>query len=353
MDAEDVGARFGYMALAGGRFDAPGLPVASAAELERYARLVNVVAKHLYLKANPTRKRVPPRFEAGFDLRISDVDRGSVVPVIVRREEQQDLFGTSDDFHERARRLINEALGHINATNALPDDFPTGALGELIQFGRGLRGNEREALGESKSEITASVTTETRRRVQAIAKLDELEVEVVVLGRIVGLTSPNNVDLLMTTDSGQPPKKFSTTFSDMTLWSGLQDRLGRHEHAPLTSLSVLVAQDTQQEITRVLDVLSVELTLPTEWEERVGSLAALEDGWTEPDVAKPTEAVISHVQSTLLACLDAETDRPAIYPSADGGAQLEWRGRLRTVELDLLNDGSVDVTAFSERSSPW
>src|SRR5690606_5839883 len=104
MTSEDV-SPFGYLRLAGGRFDAAeGLPVTSAAELERYALLVSTVARELYLRAHPKRQRVPRGFDQAFDLRLTRVGRGSQIPVLVRPTVNDGGLFENTDWHDDARR---------------------------------------------------------------------------------------------------------------------------------------------------------------------------------------------------------------------------------------------------------
>lgn len=351
MSGEDQGrAPFGHLKLKGGRYDQPGLPVSSAAELERYSRLVTTVARALYLNAHPRRKRLPRNFDDGLDLRLTAVEIGSVVPVLSRRSAEnagQFALAPPADWHEQARKLINEALYEVTNANKLPAQFPRDGLKELAQFGRSLHADERIELSDSKYETPAVLTLETRKQIQQLAQLDELEIETVLLGQITGLlSSPQRADLVIIEDD--QPKKVTASYSDPTTWDALREHLGYAKDAPLASLTVVATQARDGRITNITDVLDVEFALPPEWTQRVVEVGALSEGWLEIGVEAPSKESVDRTQSVLLACVDAGFERPGIFPSIDGGIQLEWRNANRTVEVAILNSGLVEALWYGK-----
>lgn len=350
MTSDDV-TPFGYLRLAGGRFEkAEGLPVASAAELERYSLLVAAVARELYLRAHPKRQRVPRGFDESLDLRLTRVDRGSQIPTLVRPNTKNDGLFQDKDWHEEARRLINLALGDIDSSNRVPSEFPPNALKPLAQFGRGLRADERIELADSASDPhRATLTMETRKHIQRLARLDELEIESILVGQVNGLSStPPHVDVTIT--EGAQQRKVGAAFSDRSVWNELHSYLGFGEAALPVSLSVIAVQNRDGEIVKITDVLHAEPALPLLWSERLRHLNKLESGWLYPGSEPPSMSVVERVERILLATLDAELAAPAIYPSGDGGIQLEWRTDLRAVEVEVLNAGSIEASWFGRSS---
>lgn len=348
----DGSVRFGYLKLAGGRFDgAEGLPVGSAAELERYAALVSAVARELYLKANQKRKRVPRGFDAGFDLRLTKVTKGSQIPVLVRpaRGDQSPLFDT-EDWHDDARRLINSVLAEVPTNDRGLDQFPDSAVKYLVQFGRGLRPDERIELSDSKdSPNRAVLDIGVRKRIQKLAKVEGLEVETSVVGRVNGLHStPPSFELVVTED-GQK-RRISGTYSDSAAWELLHRYMGADDTAQLVSVTAIAVQDRAGVISSIKDVLGIDLALPPEWSERLDHLGRLEPGWLHDGSEPPSSDTLQHTERILLAMLDAEIAAPAIYPSGDGGIQLEWRTDSRAIEVEILNEGPVEVAWYGRHT---
>lgn len=342
MDALADDRAFGHVRLRGGRYDQPGLPVTTAVELARYQRLVSAVAYHLYMRAHPKRKRAPRGFSDSLDLRLVDVQSGSVIPVLSRTPTSHPTL-LGDDWHEQARVLINEALANINRDQRLPAWFPVEALKEFASFGRSLQDDEVIEFSGNGAEV-APFTPQTRRRIQSLANLEEIEVELLVQGQVIGLHSdPQRLDVLLAAPSN---RKLVGEYTDPGMWDTLREFLGFADRAPLAALSVVARQGLDGEIRAIVDVLGIEAALPTEWVDRIAELASLRKGWLDPDSDSPSREALDITEEFLLACVDEGLPRPSIYPSADGGVQLEWRTASVSVELDILNSGAAHAYAF-------
>lgn len=342
MDAVADDRAFGHVRLRGGRYDQPGLPVTTAVELARYQRLVSAVAYHLYMRAHPKRKRAPRGFSESLDLRLVDVQPGSVIPVLSRTPTSQPTL-LGDDWHEQARVLINEALANINRDQRLPAGFPVEALKEFASFGRSLQDDEVIEFSGNGADV-APFTPQTRRRIQSLANLEEIEVELLVQGQVIGLHSdPQRLDVLLAAPSN---RKLVGEYTDPGMWDTLREFLGFADRAPLAALSVVARQGLDGEIRAIVDVLGIEAALPTEWADRIAELASLRKGWLDPDSDSPSRETLDVTEEFLLACVDEGLPRPSIYPSADGGVQLEWRTDSVSVELDILNSGTAHAYAF-------
>lgn len=334
---------FGHVRLRGGRYDQPGLPVTTAVELARYQRLVSAVAYHLYMRAHPKRKRAPRGFSESLDLRLVDVQPGSVVPVLSRVLATGQHTITGEDWHDQARVLINEALANINRDERLPAGFPVEALKEFASFGRSLQDDEEIEFSGNGAEVVG-FTPRTRRRIQSLANLDEIEVEMLVQGQVIGLHSdPQRLDLVLADASH---RKLVAEYTDPAMWDTLREFLGFADRAPLAALSVVARQGLDGEIRAIVDVLGIEAALPTAWADRIAELAALRRGWLDSDSDSPSREALDVTEEFLLACVDEGLPRPSIYPSADGGVQLEWRTERVAVEVDILNSGTVSGYAF-------
>lgn len=334
---------FGHIRLRGGRYDEPGLPVVSAVELFRYQRLVSTVAYHLYMRAHPKRKRAPRGFSDLLELRLVGVEAGSVVPILVRPQSAIELEPMSEDWHEHARVLVNEALSNVNNGVGLPSGFPVQALKEFASFGRSLQDDESIELSGDGDEL-ARLMPQTRRRIQSLADLDAIEVELRVKGQVIGLHSdPQRLDVVLADGSG---RKVVGEYSDPAMWDRLREFLGYAQRAPLVALAVVARQGLDGEIRAFVDVLGIEAALPAEWAARIEELSGLRTGWLEPDSVGPSPEALGATEEFLLACVDEDVQRPSIYPSADGGVQLEWRTQGSTVEVEILNSGEANAFAF-------
>lgn len=81
--------------------------------------------------------------------------------------------------------------------------------------------------------------------------------------------------------------------------------------------------------------------------ERLSELARLEHGWLTKSSESPSNEAIRNAMSILTFSADSDFDRPGIFPSAEGGIQLEWRTETRTVEIEILNIGDAEAVWFA------
>jgi hypothetical protein len=338
---------FGVIHLRGGRYKKIGLPLPAAAELGRYEKLVRNVARYLYLEDHPGRKRVPRGSAFDFELRISAVNSGSVVPVLERSGTDDGLFQGRPDWFERSRVLINEALRGFNGPDSgLVRSFPVECLEDFTAFGRSLADDESIEFSDCgvDDQVPAVLNVGVRRRILQFAKLGHLDVEIPLLGRVTGLrTSPSQFDFVLA-ESG---KRLVAGYQDSALWEEMKSVLGEGDRAPLVSLTAVAKQAPDGEIVEILDVLAVEVTLPDSWRERISYLAELPQGWLDDDSIAPTTVAIDQTERLLLTCLDELIPRPGIFPTPEGGTQLEWQSGHSETEVRVSSDGSVHALWFS------
>lgn len=335
MEGGSVTDSFGRLRFSGGRYEQPGMPLSAAAELERFERLVAEVARLRYLADHPERRRAPRGFRS-VGLRLTRVEPGSVVPVLERPSSGQTALPVVDH-HQEALELICQALDAINDDKPLPERFPERALSEFAQFGRSLQPDERLELGTG-GRPPALLQRETRARIQRLAHLNAIEVETVLTGQLTGLAS--EPPQLTITLPGEGRRQLAGPYTDPALWDDLRGYLGQGERAPLASFSVIASQTPDGTITAIIDVLAVESALPAALADRLQELSTLADGWLQQGVPAPNESALRNTESLLLSCVDEGLPQPDIYPSADGGVQLEWRMPKGGIEIEMLNDNT-------------
>lgn len=126
----------------GGRFDiGEGMPVEALPDLAAYADIVTDVAKDLFKQRRPGRQRVSRGFGERLQLRVSHVEEGSKVPVLVRRLPEGEL--AIPDEYDDARDIVTQAIEAVSAGQALPAVFPTAVLPKFSRLGHRLQPGER------------------------------------------------------------------------------------------------------------------------------------------------------------------------------------------------------------------
>ncbi|MER6673792.1 hypothetical protein [Streptomyces sp. NPDC000983] len=337
---------FGSWRLQGGRYEQPGLPVEVLAEFARYERLVVDVARGLYKQRHASRQRVPRGFASSFSLRLSDIRRGSVIPVLERTAVDADaLFDDRDaGIFEEARMIIQDALRSIQDGSGIPRTFPPHALREFSRFGRSLRDDE---LIEFDSGTPNSViySQPVRRQIQEQARLERFEIETLVSGQVVGVSADKGIfEFRLTRGDKVVPGRFSSD----DIVADLKQYLDLSTMAPTVAINAVAIQSMNEEIIEIQDVLSIEPVLPPEWSERLAELHDLEAGWLDGVGQQVSRKVLREAESLLLEFLDEQIQRPYIYPTEDGGVQLEWPYSAGEVTLTVTADEKVEAYAFSK-----
>ncbi|MEW2042651.1 hypothetical protein AB0885_37535, partial [Streptomyces sp. NPDC005534] len=323
-----------------------GLPVEVLAEFARYERLVVDVARGLYKQRHATRQRVPRGFASSFSLRLADIQRGSVIPVLERTVGDADaLFDDRDaGIFEEARMVIQDALRSIQDGAGIPRNFPPHALREFSSFGRTLRGDEFIEF-DSGTPDSVIYSQSVRRKIHEQARLERFEIETLVLGQVTGVSADRGTFEFRLT---RGEKVILGRFASDDIVADLRQYLDRSTMAPTVAISAVAIQSMDDEIIEIQDVLSIEPVLPAEWSDRLSELHDLESGWLDGVGRQVSRKVLREVESLLLEFLDEQVQRPYIYPTEDGGVQLEWPYAAGEVTLTVAASGKVEAYAFSK-----
>ncbi|KOU99587.1 hypothetical protein ADK91_27360 [Streptomyces sp. XY511] len=137
-------------------------------------------------------------------------------------------------------------------------------------------------------------------------------------------------------------------FSSDDVVADLKQYLDTSTMAPTVAISAVAIQSMSEEIVEIQDVLSVEPVLPSEWSDRLVELHTLEAGWLDGVGRQVSRKVLREVESLLLEFLDEQVQRPYVYPTEDGGVQLEWPFAVGEVTVTVTPKDFVEAYAFSK-----
>lgn len=329
-----------HVHMEGERFTDGALPLFATVELERFQQLLEKVAKSLYLRDHPSRQRV--RMEAlgvlGFDLAITHLGKGSVtVDLGVRRSAEP--LALSDDYVERARKLIEAAFTGLADASRVPDEFPQELVPDLANMGSTLGEGETFTWAKSKrlsSNSRAVLTKTTTEPIRGFAP-DNSPVEELLNVYVVGVCS-DPLEFTFQFDAGD--RSFRGNFRQPEVFHQLREVCGFAKRTPLVALAVLRNRTGNR---KVVDVLNVEALLPAEWSARLEELASLPDGWLDGDGRAVSKEAIQTAETFLFKVLDAGIARPGVYPTPDGGIQMEWADGPEGLEVMVANGGSIRI----------
>lgn len=342
----------------GGRFErhSGALPLSAVVELHSYQRLILDVSKALYLQQWEGRQRTPKGFAEDGRLYLTKVEAGSAVPIMEREQPARpDLVASvNGDYFDMARRLVNDALHGVHADGYLLPEFPTDCLPTLARLGKTLTGVEAIELGDSPNDPRMAVlNSDSRSKLQELARLDVLEVEETQIGHVTGLAASKsgNTFFFEPVDSDHVLQGF---YSDQSLFADLKGVLEPSSQGQLAQLTFVAEKAVDGSIKRIIDVLSLEGVLPAAWHQRLKELANVSQESIGADIERITSDALHMAERVLLELLDTLGERPGIFGSLHGGIQIEWDGDTSNGEIEVLNSGRVVVTVFPpDNSDPW
>lgn len=324
--------------LTGARFEGRAIPLEFLKDLAVFEEMIVEIAKSAFLTDNPDRKRSPRGFTEGIEMKLTGVEPGSAIPVISLVVTRATLFPTgSQVYFERARDSVVRAISAAEHQRTVTEHLAEKALGYFDRIGRSLRDGEAMEFDVPDGQGVARLTKETRRKLLlASADVKELTEEVTIRGSI------SEVDQ-----------------ADMTFEIQLPD--GRKVKSPLAPQhldTILEAFNGYKKATRVLlqgvgrfnrserllgfdSVEHVSLLDPLDVPARLEEIALLKNGWLEGKGAAPPKEGLEWLSRTFASQYPDDLPLPYIYPTPEGGIQLEWT--LGTTDVSL----EIDLIAHS------
>jgi hypothetical protein len=326
-----------------GRFAAHSAPVDALAELISLQQLIALVARHLFFKKRPARRRVPRGFTRGGQLYLSATAPNCFTATLTTREPTPQLFPDTSLYVE-ARDLSTEALRAVSAERALPEAFPSAALPALASLGRYLKGDERLVLRHAHAAETV-VNQESRIKLAELTRQPYVR-EDGLDGEVESIDDVNHRYTLRTRDGLRVEAAF-TADQRKALVEALDMR-------PIVRISLygkFIGSGSSIKFEEVREFDSVDDERATEvqalW-ERLSTLAELSDGWLDGDGLAPTELALALARQVLARLLveAPAIERPKVFPTLDGGVQAEWVFGLWAADVAFRPEGGgLDAVA--------
>jgi hypothetical protein len=322
--------------LSGARFIGGAIPLEFLKDLAVLEEMIIEVAKAEFIKDHPDRKRSPRGFTEGLDMKLTAVENGSAIPVISLVTAIATLLPTtSQTYYERARDSIIRAIYAAENRQSIIEHLPEKTLGYFDRLGRSLRDNEAIEFTTSNGQGLARLTKETRRTLLlASPKVTELTEEFAARGAVPEVDQDDMSFEIQLVDGRKVKAPLANHYSDTIIEafngykSGIRvvlqgvGRFNRNER--------LVGFDSIEHAS-ILEALDV----PARLEE----IALLRDGWLEGGGRAPLRHEMLWLTQAFTLRYPVDLPLPYIYPTPEGGIQMEWAlGRTEiTLEISLDN----------------
>lgn len=306
----------------GARFAEHTLPLEIARDLAAYETLIIELAKHLYLRENPARRRVSKGFSADFHLHLESVEQGSAIPVLaVVAASLLPLAHGANPYFERARDLVAECVGA--APGKLPEEFPRELLGYFNQIGRSLRDGESLQLGQN------AVLTPQRRKELVLAAYTVYEREIELTGIIAEADWEKSTFRLRQTDGSQTNVPMPEAFH-----ASAREYGGRTRY--WVTVKGVGSYNEWEKLQKVIAVESLDIQPHYQLTVRFEALGNIENGWYEGRGVAPDKNQLVIVAEKFLESYPETLVFPTITPTPEGNLLFEWNTTgSPSVDLDL------------------
>lgn len=359
---------FAFFSLEGDRFNAPGMPADTAREIGAYREALVEIAKELWKQANPDRLRVPGGFDAAFDLRLTNVTRGSARPQMILNRPAR---GVSDEewaewvpFFEQARDTATHDVQEVSRTEAVPAHITPKVRTALGKVGATLLPTERITLGAPsaqapRAQLTARVREVLRRVDEALPPAMR---DVALVGVVTEYDSLTRSFDLVRDDTGKKVKCIVDNFD-----AELAERVRSHMSvdgvtAPDVRVEGQTLEPEDQQIRQIHNVHHLEVVWTVVEKvvvHRIRELAKLKPGWLAPGADAPTPE-LAQLLEQVAGDISALGIPVSVVPTGAGSLVLEWRAGDVEYTAELAADRSLLLVAdnvvtddLAERELPF
>ena len=301
--------------LVGPRFEDHAIPLEFLRNLSVLDEMVVEVAKWRYLEAHPERKRSPRGFADGITLTLTDVEEGSVVPVIAL------LFGSllppNQRYFDEAKEAIVGAI-RAAANNKSPTDYlPEKSLAYFDRFGRSLRDREAIEFPSADGDAPIRLTKEVRRRLLlASTRVTELTEEIELQGAIH--------------EANQETMSFQVTLADGSKISGpiasqhfenIMEVFNGYRQRVKILLQGVGKFNRLEKLQRIESIEHTTVLDPQDIQAHFEELRTLKDGWLDGQRETPSHEGLEWLSTLLDTDYPDNLTLPYVYPVAEGGVQ--------------------------------
>jgi hypothetical protein len=312
--------------LRGARFESHSIPVEVLPELAAFQELVVEVAKELYRRRHPNRKRVSSGFVEHFQLRLQQIEGGSAVCRLERvLPPSSPLFRPveqPDEFDE-AQELIGELIIEMAGGRSVPRRFPRHLLPAFNNFGKRLREDESIELHRPDQPVVPLYTLEVRKRIVLLAS-HSYQAETEVTGII------DSADVLsrrfrLRLEEGRGVWATYPPAMEQSVLGALQRHTRTRVH--VVGIGNFNREDLIESFEEVFHVTAYDLIdeqSVRSIEKRIKELQVLEAGWCDGEGEALPVAGLRWLQQVLVELIGAGLPMPYLYPTPVGGVQAEW-----------------------------
>ncbi|NTU49721.1 MAG: hypothetical protein HGA87_02295 [Desulfobulbaceae bacterium] len=320
--------------LCGERFSQTSIPLEFLKDLAVLEEMIFEVAKWKYLKNHPNRVRTPRGFTDGLELKLTGIEDGSAIPIIslfISSLTLQGIEPANSYYVEQARDSIVNAIYAAENHQTTESFLPEKSLSYFDRIGRSLKENEFIEFTTPSNPITARLSKETRRRLLLeSSNVREFSDDVTIRGSIPQADQDEMQFKLLLSDGNKIPGPIPNQHFETIIQAFNEFRNG--------SKVIIQGVGKYNRQNRLISMESIEhisLLDPLDISERLDELKNLNDGWLDGEGTAPNPEVLNWLSNSFTRYYSAELPLPYIYPTAEGGIQVEWSLPPNDVSLEI------------------
>ena len=326
--------------LVGARFEGHAIPLEVLRDLAALDEIIKEIAKWKFLQKNPQRKRVPRGFSEEISLRIIDIKPGSAIPQIVLFFLAGQFFSPYQVCFEEARDSLLAAIDAAGEGGTITEHLPESILPHFDTLGRSLLDEEAIEFRPADLVHPARLDKVVRRKLLlASSQTEEVTEEVVLRGTIPEADQERRSFELQVINGPKIPGPIETYHLDTVL-----EAFNGFRHNARVAISGIARFSRANRLQRIESIEEITLLETNDVPARIDELRAIRDGWLDGKGIAPTVAHLDWFSREFSNRYPQELSLPYVYPTAEGGLQLEWSHPPHEASLE------IDLAA---RSADW
>ena len=267
------------------------------------------------------------------------------MPVLERVAAPGELLAPENDQFAHARDAIEAAVKAAENDEAFPQEFPPDAAVLFNRFGQTLRSGEAIELRAGSASSGARYTTATRRKLvlRAGSTYQEELRDIGWVSEVDAGAMSSKIRLRM-----GPAGTIVAPLNEVT-FEPVKEVLEPSGKGPPVWVSGVGVFDSSGQLLRFESIHDVEVVGDQEdlnrLDERLGELAALQEGWLDGSGARPDISALSRARRTLAELLSLDVPQPRIFATPEGGIQAEWTVGNREISVTFEKDSKLYAAA--------
>lgn len=338
--------------LIGSRFEDHSLPVNILEDFAALEDLIIEVAKGIFLRENPIRRRVPKGFSDGVYLKLVDIEEGSAVAkfAIANTNSQPSSIRFDDlsnfPYFEKAKDKIVSIVESVN-NGEIPQEQDPKLLSYFNKIGKNLLDDESIDFGydySSKSSSSAILNKITRKKLLLSSERKTEYLDNIKLFALIPAIDQKNKTFQIETEFGKIRCPLTDHIRD-TVFTALNE----YENDTYVSIRGTAVFNLNDKIQDFIEVDSLDVLDSLDVSLRIHNLLKLEDNWYEGQGKALNEKQLRMFEFLFNSYFDSKLPLPAIFPTIEGNIQLEWKSGVKNIVLDVnLSSLSADFFYYND-----